>query len=91
MNTRLKRITALATMSAALFVAAPAQAGQDNGNGKQQRCEAAVNGKHNGFSCIEILDDDVVGQCPRGYTLTAIGGIALDWNTNNQICVLNRR
>ena len=88
MNTRLKRITALATMCAALGIAAPAQAA-DNGNGKTRRCEAAVNGNHNGFSCITILDDDVVGQCPRGYTLTPIGGVALDWNINNQICVLN--
>ena len=87
MNTRLKRITALATMCAALGVAAPAQAAQDNG--KSRRCEAAVNGKHNGFACLDIVDDTVVNQCPRGYTLTAIGGVAVDWNINNKICIRN--
>ena len=73
--------------TAALGIAAPAQAKSDNGNGKTQRCEAAQNGQHKGFTCDAVIDD-VAGVCSRGYTVgysTQID-VTADENSNGIVC-----
>ena len=73
--------------TAALGTAAPANAKSDSGNGKTQRCEAAQNGQHKGFTC-ETVVDDTAGACSRGYTLTfsSVGDVTADTNENGWVC-----
>ncbi len=87
---RLKALIATAMIStAALGAAAPAQAKSDSGNGKTQRCEAAQNGQHRGFSCQSVLDDDA-RSCTRGYTLVAASlEQPVDVNENGWVCRLS--
>ena len=84
---RLKTLTATAvTCVAALGVAAPAQATPDAGNGTTQRCTAAENGNHNGFTCANAVDDSA-GACPRGYTLVVVSNVEyVDANLNGLAC-----
>jgi hypothetical protein len=65
-----------------------AQASPDSGQGKAQRCEAAQNGQHRGFSC-EAVTDDSAGACPRGYNLVlAATQQPVDVNGNGWVCRL---
>jgi hypothetical protein len=87
---RLKALIATAMISAAaLGSAAPAQASSGSGEGKAQRCEAAQNGQHRGFSC-ETVTDDTAGTCPRGYKLVmAAMEQPVDVNGNGWVCRLS--
>ena len=85
---RLKTLIATGMIcTAALGSAAPAQAKSDNGNGKSQRCIAAQNGQHRGFSCDPVVDDSAA-TCSRGYTLTPAthGDVTTDANENGWVC-----
>lgn len=87
---RLKALIATGMIcTAALGSAAPAHARSDSGNGKAQRCEAAQNGQHRGFSCGSVTDDDA-GACPRGYKLVpATLEQPADLNENGSVCRLS--
>lgn len=80
-------ITTGIACTAALGIAAPAQAKSDSGNGKTQRCAAAQNGQHRGFSC-ETVADDSAGSCARSYTLTyaSLDESSRDVNENGWVC-----
>jgi hypothetical protein len=88
MTKRLKQMTTLAAIGATFALAAPAQAAQDSGNGKTRRCEAAQNGKHNGFDCEAFVDDRADGSCARGYERVPapIYATTADANGNTFVC-----
>jgi hypothetical protein len=68
-----------------LASAAPAQAKSDS-HGKSQRCVAAQNGKHNGFTC-DTGSGVVRGRCPDGYFAVAVAfDPAADVNGNGVVC-----
>ena len=88
MNTKLKTLTTLAAICGTFAVAAPAQAKNDTNPGAAQRCAAAVNGNHYGFTCEDAVDDAANGKCPRGYDATMLTILPeVDLNANNRICV----
>ncbi len=84
---RLKRTVVTGMICAAsLAAAAPAHAKAGNGHGKAQRCIAAQNGKHNGFTC-ETSSGVVRGRCPDGYFAVAGAFDPLaDANGNEIVC-----
>ena len=83
---RLKTLIAGLICTAALGSAAPAQAKSDSGNGNTQRCTAAQNGQHKGFTC-EVVDDRA-GTCSSGFTLVpaSFAPPAVDNNRNGWVC-----
>ncbi|HEX8741749.1 MAG TPA: hypothetical protein VF712_01315 [Thermoleophilaceae bacterium] len=83
----LKTLIATAvTCVAVLGATAPASAKQDSGNGKAQRCVAAQNGNHNGFSCEDIVDD-ADGTCSRNFTRVLASIVQnVDVNENGYVC-----
>jgi hypothetical protein len=85
---RVKALIATGIVCTASFAAAgPVHAKSDNGNGKIQRCEAAQNGKHRGFSCETSSGESVVVQCPAGLFPVAMRfDPASDLNGNGIIC-----
>jgi hypothetical protein len=87
---RLKALIATGMIcTATLGSAAPAHAKSESGAGKAQRCEAAQNGQHRGFSCDSVLDDEALG-CTRGYTLVAASvEQPADVNENGWVCRLS--
>lgn len=71
--------------AASLAAAAPAQAKSDS-HGKSQRCQAAQNGRHNGFVC-ETSTGIVRGRCADGYFATpAAYAPDADLNGNEIVC-----
>ena len=85
---RLKALIATGIVCTASFAAAgPVHAKSDNGHGKVQRCQAAQNGKHNGFTCETTGGESTDVQCAGGYT-AAISRFApeVDLNANGIIC-----
>ena len=85
---RLKALIATGIVCTASFAAAgPVHAKSDKGNGKVQRCEAAQNGKHNGFSCEAGGGQTTQTQCPSGYNaMPSRFDLAADANGNGIIC-----
>ena len=85
---RLKALIATGIVCTASFAAAgPVHAKSDNGNGKVQRCEAAKNGKHNGFTCETDTGTTVNVQCPAGFIPVAMRfDPSADLNGNAIIC-----
>ena len=85
---RLKALIATGIVCTASFAAAgPVHAKPDNGHGKVQRCQAAQNGKHNGFTCETSGGNTTATQCPAGYlAMPSQFGIAADLNRNGIIC-----
>jgi hypothetical protein len=85
---RLKALIATGIVCTASFAAAgPVHAKSDNGHGKIQRCEAAKNGKHNGFTCETGGGGSVDVQCAGGLSPVAsrFDPVA-DENANGIIC-----
>ena len=85
MPKNLKTITAAVAIFASFGVAGPASAAQDN-KGSAVRCQAAQNGKHNGFECSAFVDD-TAGTCPRGYELMSAPVFASDADANGNAWV----
>ena len=66
---RLRALIATGIVCTTSFAAAaPVHAKSGNGHGKVQRCEAATNGKHNGFTC-ETEGGTIDLICPSGYSV----------------------
>ena len=80
---RLKALSSTVAVAAALLgVAGPAAAKQE---GKERRCVAAQNGKHNGFSC-QRDGGTIHGRCPGGYEAVALIYPDADLNANGVVC-----
>ena len=84
---RLKALIATGVVCTVSFAAAgPVHAKSDNGHGKAQRCQAAKNGKHNGFTC-ETEGGTIDLICPSGYSVfPSRFDLAADTNGNGFIC-----
>jgi hypothetical protein len=85
---RLKALIATGIVCTASFAAAaPVHAKSDNGHGKVQRCQAAKNGKHNGFTCETSSGETTDAQCPAGYSaMPTRFAPEADANANGIIC-----
>jgi hypothetical protein len=85
---RLKALIATGIVCTVSFAAAaPVHAKSDNGHGKVQRCQAAKNGKHNGFTCETGGGETTAGQCPSGFNAMPMRfDPTADANANGIIC-----
>ena len=85
---RLKALIATGIVCTASFAAAgPVHAKSDDGHGKVQRCQAAKNGKHKGFTCETSGGGTTEVQCASGYNAMASRfAPEADANRNGVIC-----